>query len=95
MNKYIDQPFANDVQQGEVESFAEIRPLAKLWALRFLVELGGSKEFISDNCFSHQWIAKHLGFSDGLCTDQFNEQLAHQELNQLYQNILKFVFHIL
>ncbi|WP_111860515.1 AAA family ATPase [Acinetobacter sp. CFCC 10889] len=87
MNKYIDQPFANDVQQGEVESFAEIRPLAKLWALRFLVELGGSKEFISDNCFSHQWIAKHLGFSDGLCTDQFNEQLAHQELNQLYQNI--------
>lgn len=87
MNTYINQPFADDMQQGEVDNFSEIHPLAKLWALRFLVELGGAKEFICDNCFSHQWIAKQLGFSEGLCTDQFNEQLAHQELNQLYQNI--------
>ncbi|WP_254433849.1 hypothetical protein [Acinetobacter sp. Marseille-Q1618] len=63
MNTYINQPFAEDMQQGEVENFAETHPLAKLWALRFLVELGGAKEFICDNCFSHQWIAKQLGFS--------------------------------
>lgn len=87
MNKYVNQPFANDVQQGEMESFTEIHPLAKLWAFRFLVELGGAKEFISDNCFNNQWIAKQLGFSEPLLNDQFNEQAAYQELKQLHQNI--------
>lgn len=87
MNKYVNQPFANDVQQGEMESFTEIHPLAKLWAFRFLVELGGAKEFILDNCFNNQWIAKQLGFSEPLLNDQFNEQAAYQELKQLHQNI--------
>ena len=86
MNNYINQPFAEG-QQGKQEHFAEIHSLAKLWALRILVELGGTKEFISDNCFSHQWIAKELGFSEPLINEQFNQPLAYQELNQLYQQI--------
>lgn len=87
MNEYINQPFAQNTQQGEAENFAEISPIVKLWAFRLLVELGGSKEFISDNCFSHQWIAKKLGFSEALCTDKFEEQQAYQELNQLHLKI--------
>lgn len=64
------------MQLDDTENFAEISPIVKLWAFRFLVELGGAKEFISDNCFSHQWIAKKLGFSEALLTDKFDEQVA-------------------
>lgn len=87
MNEYINQPFAHTVQHVEVADFAEISPIVKLWAFRFLLELGGAKEFISDHCFSHQWIAKKLGFSEALLADQFNEQAAYQELNQLHKSI--------
>ena len=87
MNEYINQPFAQTVQLDDAARFAEISPIVKLWAFRFLVELGGAKEFISDNCFSHQWIAKKLGFSEALLTDQFDEQVAFQELNQLHKTI--------
>ena len=83
MNEYINQPFAHTVQHVEVADFAEISPIVKLWAFRFLLELGGAKEFISDHCFSHQWIAKKLGFSEALLADQFNEQAAYQELNHM------------
>lgn len=86
MNEYINQPFAQTKQQVEVADFAEISPIVKLWAFRFLLELGGAKEFISDHCFSHQWIAKKLGFSETLLADQFNEQAAYQELNQLHKS---------
>lgn len=98
MNEYINQPFAQTVQLDDTENFAEISPIVKLWAFRFLVELGGAKEFISDNCFSHQWIAKKLGFSEALLTDQFDEQVAFQELNQLHKTIqqqhLLNAFHV-
>ncbi len=98
MNEYINQPFAQPAQLDDAENFAEISPIVKLWAFRFLVELGGAKEFISDNCFSHQWIAKKLGFSEALLTDQFDEQVAFQELNQLHKMIqqqhLLNAFHV-
>ncbi|MEG0170405.1 MAG: hypothetical protein RR605_13540, partial [Acinetobacter sp.] len=60
----MNNPFMQNMQQEEDRYLTEVHPLAKLWALRILVELGGAKEFINDNCFSHQWIAKHLGFSE-------------------------------
>lgn len=66
-------------------NFVEVHPLAKLWGLRILVELGGSRDFISDNCFNHTWIARHLGFSESLLTDEFNPQVAHQALIKLHQ----------
>ena len=86
MNEYINQPFAQNMHQVDVADFAEISPIVKLWAFRFLVELGGAKEFISDHCFSHQWIAKKLGFSEALLADKFDEQAAYQELNHLHKN---------
>lgn len=85
MNDFMNNPFMQNMQQEEDRYLTEVHPLAKLWALRILVELGGAKEFINDNCFSHQWIAKHLGFSEALLGEQFNSQLAHQELAQLHQ----------
>ncbi len=86
MNEYINQPFTQD-QEALSLNFNEVSPLAKLWALRILVELGGSREFISDNCFTHQWIAKSLGFSKSLLSDKFNEQKAHKELAKLHQKM--------
>lgn len=85
MNDFMNNPFMQNMQQEEDRYLTEVHPLAKLWALRILVELGGAKEFINDNCFSHQWIAKHLGFSEDLLGEQFNSQRAHQELAQLHQ----------
>lgn len=85
MNDFINTALIHHGQQAHTEYLVDVHPLAKLWALRILVELGGAKEFIHDNCFSHQWIAKQLGFSETLFTDQFNQQTAHQELVQLHQ----------
>lgn len=85
MNNFMNHPFMPAMHQEEEKYFTEIHPLAKLWALRILVELGGTKEFINDNCFSHKWIAKQLGFSESLFTEQFNQHTAHQELVQLHQ----------
>ena len=49
MNELRDQPFAESLQELNAINFNEVQPLAKLWALRILVELGGCREFISDN----------------------------------------------
>lgn len=56
-----------------------------MWTLRILVNLGGSNKFISESCFGQHWIAKALGFSEPLLGNQFNQQLAHQELIALHQ----------
>ncbi|AOA56918.1 AAA family ATPase [Acinetobacter larvae] len=87
MNELLEQPFT---QQGHAltnSNFDDVAPLVKLWALRILAELGGSRDFICDSNFNHPWIAKHLGFSEALLSGQFNSEQAHQELAQLHAQI--------
>lgn len=85
MNDMCDKPFVKDQHQVLVDNFSNVHPLAKLWAMRILVQLGGAKEFIGENCFSHQWIAKQLGFSEPLLNNEYQQQTAYQELTDLYQ----------
>ncbi len=87
MNELRDQPFAESLQELNAINFNEVQPLAKLWALRILVELGGCREFISDNSFNEPWIAKHLGFSEVLISEDFNQKIAYQELAKLHDDI--------
>lgn len=60
---------------------------AKLWALRMLVQLGGTKDFLSEHYFNHPWIAIELGFSEHFTNNGYNKAQAHQELRQIYQRM--------
>lgn len=61
------------------------RPQVKLWALRILTLLGGSNTFIGEKGFQMLWVAKQLGFSTGLLADTYQQELARQELHQMYE----------
>lgn len=39
MNDFMNNPFMQNMQQEEDRYLTEVHPLAKLWALRILVEL--------------------------------------------------------
>lgn len=60
-------------------------PLTRLWALRTLVLLGGSNQFIGEKGFQMQWIATQLGFSENLLAEGYQQLEARQQLHQLYQ----------
>jgi transitional endoplasmic reticulum ATPase len=63
----------------------KISPLARLWALRILVLLGGADTFIGEQSFNPLWIAKLLGFSKALTSNAYTQEAAHTELRQLHQ----------
>ncbi len=85
MNDFINPALIQAEHDQHMLGFTDIHPLAKLWALRILVELGGSREFISEHCFTHPWIARHLGVDEALLADEFNQQVANQALVRLHQ----------
>ncbi len=62
----------------------KISPLARLWALRILVLLGGADTFIGEQSFNPLWIAKLLGFSKALTSTAYAQDVAHAELRQLH-----------
>jgi SpoVK/Ycf46/Vps4 family AAA+-type ATPase len=63
----------------------KVSPLAKLWALRILVLLGGAETFIGEQSFNPLWIARLLGFSKALTTNEYVQEAAHSELRQMHQ----------
>lgn len=63
----------------------KVSPLAKLWALRILVLLGGAETFIGEQSFNPLWIARLLGFSKALTTNEYAQEAAHSELRQMHQ----------
>ena len=63
----------------------KVSPLAKLWALRILVLLGGADTLIGEQSFNPLWIAKLLGFSKALTTNAYAQEAAHSELRHMHQ----------
>lgn len=82
-----DMAQQNGLNEQAVEQIQldKISPLARLWALRILVLLGGADTFIGEQSFNPLWIAKLLGFSKALTSNAYAQEAAHTELRQLHQ----------
>ena len=62
-------------------------PIVHLWLLRFLVPLGGHKEFINQHSFSNDTLAEILGLGDWIdpVACDFDAKAVRAELRKLHQ----------
>ena len=67
----------------------QLKPICKLWMLRFLRMCGKRCEFIEAYGFEDEHLARKLGFSDCMEADDFQPAMARKELRQLYGEIEK------
>jgi transitional endoplasmic reticulum ATPase len=67
---------------------SELLPIVRLWTLRLLVLLGGTREFITPHGFSNDALAELLGLSDLIdrVPTEFDIKLAKAELRKIHQS---------